>query len=44
MVESRSLTRQISDLSDRRTVLDAVLRDLWCVASGSPFPTQDQHN
>ncbi|KAA0067619.1 envelope-like protein [Cucumis melo var. makuwa] len=42
LAEFRSLTRQISDLSDRRTALDAVLRDLRCVASGSLTPPPDQ--
>ncbi|KAA0050531.1 flocculation protein FLO11-like [Cucumis melo var. makuwa] len=36
MAESHSLTRQINDLSNRRTMLDAVLRDFQHVASGSP--------
>lgn len=41
MAESRSLTRQISDLSDRQTVLDTVLRDLQRVASGFSTPPPD---
>ncbi|KAA0065488.1 putative gag-pol polyprotein [Cucumis melo var. makuwa] len=41
MAESRSLTRQISELSDRQTVLDVVLRDFRHVASGSPTSLSD---
>ncbi|TYK11089.1 flocculation protein FLO11-like [Cucumis melo var. makuwa] len=42
LAESRCLTRQISELSDRRTVLDVVLRDLRRAASGSSTPPSDQ--
>ncbi|TYK22573.1 flocculation protein FLO11-like [Cucumis melo var. makuwa] len=42
VAESRSLTRQISDLSDRWTALDVVLRDFWCVVSRSSAPPPDQ--
>ncbi|KAA0068159.1 flocculation protein FLO11-like [Cucumis melo var. makuwa] len=42
IIESHSLTRQISGLSDRQTTLDVVLRDLQRVASRSPTPLPDQ--
>ncbi|TYK29845.1 flocculation protein FLO11-like [Cucumis melo var. makuwa] len=42
IAESRSLTRQISDLTDRRTVLDAILRDFRRAASGCTPPPSDQ--
>ncbi|KAA0050418.1 putative gag-pol polyprotein [Cucumis melo var. makuwa] len=42
MAESRSLTCQIRELSDRRTVLDAVLRDFRHAASGSSTPPFNQ--
>ncbi|KAA0039070.1 flocculation protein FLO11-like [Cucumis melo var. makuwa] len=43
MVESRSLTRHISELFDRRTMLDAILCDLRRVAFGpSPSPSKHQ--
>ncbi|XP_008452370.2 uncharacterized protein LOC103493432 [Cucumis melo] len=38
IAESRALTHQISELSDRRTVLDAVIRDLQRAASGATPP------
>ncbi|KAA0025424.1 uncharacterized protein E5676_scaffold68G00600 [Cucumis melo var. makuwa] len=38
IVESRALTHQISELSDRRTVLDAVIRDLQRATSGATPP------
>ncbi|KAA0055023.1 flocculation protein FLO11-like [Cucumis melo var. makuwa] len=41
MAESCSLTHQISELFDRRTVLDVVLRDFRCAASGSSTPSSD---
>uniref|UniRef100_A0A9I9DXP8 Flocculation protein FLO11-like n=1 Tax=Cucumis melo TaxID=3656 RepID=A0A9I9DXP8_CUCME len=41
MAESRSHTRHISKLSDRRTVLDAVLRDLRHVALEPPASPPD---
>ncbi|KAA0035370.1 flocculation protein FLO11-like [Cucumis melo var. makuwa] len=41
MAESHSLTRQISELSDRHTVLDVVLRVLRHAASGSSTPPSD---
>ncbi|KAA0058506.1 flocculation protein FLO11-like [Cucumis melo var. makuwa] len=39
--ESRALTRQISELTDRRTVLDAVICDLRRAASGTTPPPFD---
>lgn len=42
MAESRSLTRHISELFDRRTMLDAILCDLRRVAFG-PSPSPPKH-
>ncbi|KAA0038408.1 flocculation protein FLO11-like [Cucumis melo var. makuwa] len=41
IVESRALTRQISELTDHRTVLDAVIGDLRSTASGTIPPPSD---
>ena len=41
IVESRSLTRQISELTDRRTVLDVVICDLRRAAFGATPPPSD---
>ncbi|KAA0047403.1 flocculation protein FLO11-like [Cucumis melo var. makuwa] len=41
IAESRALTRQISELTDRRTVLDPVISDLRRVASGTTPPPSD---
>ncbi|XP_050938794.1 uncharacterized protein LOC103485731 [Cucumis melo] len=41
IAESRALTCQISELTDRRTVLDAIIRDLRRTASGTTPPPYD---
>ncbi|KAA0059938.1 flocculation protein FLO11-like [Cucumis melo var. makuwa] len=41
IAESHALTHQINELTNRRTVLDAVIRDLRCAAFGTTPPPSD---